>query len=350
MTRPDRAGSRLRVRRSLAGSFRLSVASGAAIVALLAARPARAGDNDLLLWTLGNPDSMITCTICDGSDNTRVAGDPLAQTRFARMTAALGLAFVPGFGETAASIGQAGFEIGFTQSARILSINANEWATDGSWNASSPALPQAQQFSQPPGALMLSSLTIRKGIGGSFDIGAFATYLAESQMFALGAEVRGALIDGIDYAPDLSIRAWGARVVGTRELDLTMAGADAMLSKSFGVSGSVKLQPYGQFGVVLINATSGVIDFNPAHQDLKNPTSADGVFGDIHMLENRYNRAAAGLRIVAGAAVIGLEGDYAFGTSPVQHNALPASGGVVPPTPTQTTHQIGIDAHLGLQF
>jgi len=222
---------------------------------------------------------------------------------------------------------------------RFLSLNNNEWATDGS-----------QATVAPPGALALSTLTVRKGIGGSFELGVFATYLAESQMLSLGAQVRAALIDGIDYAPDLSLRAYGMRVTGTRELDLTIAGGDVMISKSFGVAGAIKLQPYGQYGMVLINANTTVINFNPGAQDAANPTAQDDVFQDIHMLDNRYNRVAAGLRLVAGAAVVGLEANYAFGTNPVQYSPLstPVNGSTTPPT--QSTHMLGIDAHVGVQF
>jgi len=323
----------LAVLRDRAGPF-LKLA--ACCAALCAAPPARAGDNDLELWLLGHPDSITTCTLCNGTDNKVVPGDPMAQVRFARMTAALGLAFVPGFGEPAASAGQAGFEIGFTQTTRFLDLNPNEWATQGS-----------QATASPP-ALAISTLAVRKGLGASLDIGAFISYLAESQMVAVGAEVRASLLDGIDYAPDLAVRAYGARVTGTQELDLTIAGADVMISKSFGVAGMIKLQPYGQYGMVFVNANTGIIDFNPTAQDPTNPSVEDGVFRDIHMLDNRYNRFALGLRLVAGIVVVGLEASDAFGTNPVQSDQ--PAGGVVPSPSTQTTHELGIDAHLGLQF
>ena len=336
MTRPDPAGSNLRVLRDRAESLAKLVVCGAALGAALAC-PARAGDNDVLLWKLGNPDPIVVCSVCDGTDNHTQAADPKAQYRFARMASALGLAFVPGLGETAASLGQAGFEIGYSQSFRFLNLNADEWATDGS---------QAQTSHIP--MLALSTLTVRKGLGGSFDVGVFATYLAQSSMLAVGAEVRASIIDGIDYAPDLSVRAYGLRVTGTRELDLTDAGADLTLSKSWGVAGMIKLQPYAQYGIAMVNANTGVIDFNPTAQDATNPTAADGVFRDIHLFDNRYNRLAVGLRLVAGAAVVGIEANYAFGTNPVE-SAL-ATGSTAPSPDTQTTHEFGLDAHLGVQF
>jgi hypothetical protein len=332
----------LPVLRNRAGLLRKSLLASLVLAAALWSPAVRAGDNDVLLWKLGNPDPITVCTLCDGTDNTTKAADLKAQSRFARLSSSLGLAFVPAFAETGASLGQAGFELGFSQSFRFLSLDpkdptgALEWATDGS-----------QATGNTPPLLALSTVTVRKGLGGSFDLGVFATYMASSSMLSVGAELRASLIDGIDYAPDVAVRAYGARVTGTRELDLTIAGADLMISKSFGVAGMIKLQPYGQFGLAFVNANTGVINFNPTSQDPTNPTAPDGVFREIHMLDNRYNRFALGVRLVAGAAVIGLEGNYAFGTNPVASD----TGGTYAPAPnTQTTHEFGLDAHLGIQF
>jgi hypothetical protein len=335
LTGPDRAGSNLTVRRNRAGLLRKSLLVSLALSAALWSPGARAGDNDVVLWKLGNPDPITICTLCDGTDNSTKAADPKAQGRFARMSSSLGLAFVPAFSETGASLGQAGFELGFSQSFQFLSLDNEDWATDGSQGVARPPL------------LALSTATVRKGLGGSFDLGVFATYMAQSSMLSVGAELRAAIIDGLDYAPDVAIRAYGARVTGTRELDLTIAGADLMISKSFGVAGMIKLQPYGQYGMAFVNANTGVINFHPTSQDPTNPTAEDGVFREIHMLDNRYTRVALGLRLVAGAAVIGLEGNYAFGTNPVASD----TGGTDAPTPnTQTTHEFGVNAHLGVQF
>ena len=94
---------------------------------------------------------------------------------------------------------------------------------------------------------------------------------------------RTSLVDGIDYAPDIAVRAYGARVTGTRELDLTIAGADLDdLQKSFAAAGMIKLQPYGQYGMAFVNANTGVIDFAPrARWTCEQPDrTEDGVFND----------------------------------------------------------------------
>jgi len=301
-------------------------------LALIAFIPfaARAAGNDLQLWRLGHPDPLL-CTACDGSPgDVSEPGDPQAQTRFHRLASTLGLAFVPPFQETAGTLGQSGFEVGASSSEAFPRISADSWAT------SQP----------PPKVLSLPTVVVRKGLGGSLELGAAVSWLMDSQMMALSAELRWALIDGVAYAPDLALRAYGTRVTGTQELDLALAGADAMLSKSFGVAGAIKLQPYGSFGMAMINAQSGVVNFKPAAQDAAHPSFADGVFRSISLFDNRFLRGTAGLRLVAGAVVLGVEGSVAAGTNAVQYDNL--AGGA--PPPTEYVRLWSVSGRLGVGF
>ena len=284
------------------------------LLILIVSAAALADENDLQLWKLGHPDPL-TCTRCDGlPGDTAEPATPGAQARFHRLASTLGLAFAPRFQETAGTLGQSGFEMGFSSAEAFLRLPADSWA------AASAA---------PPSVLTLPTVTLRKGLGGSVELGAAVSWLAKSQMTALSVQIRWALLDGLAWSPDLAVRAWGTRVLGTQELDLTVAGADLQLSKSFGVAGMFKLQPWAQGGIALVNALSSVVDFKPAAENGANPTADDGVFHTVLLTDNRYLRAALGLRLVAGAVVLGLEGGVAWGTNPIQHDNL--AGGVAPP-------------------
>lgn len=281
---------------------------------LLVASAAAAGPNDLTLWKLGHPDPL-ACSKCDGSPgDVAEAGDPLAQTRFHKLASTLGLAFAPPFQDNAGTLGQSGFEVGLSSGEAFLKLPSDSWAV---------------VRSGPPSVLTLPALVVRKGLGGSFELAVAVNWLADSQMMGLSAELRWAAIDGIDYAPDLALRAWGTRVVGTGELDLAMAGADVMLSKSFGLAGMVRLQPYGTFGLELINALSSIVDFKPAVENQARPGLDDGLFHNISMIDNRYLRGSVGLRLVAGVVVLGVEGAVGAGTNPAQSDKL--ATGEAPP-------------------
>ena len=173
-------------------------------------------------------------------------------------------------------------------------------------------------------------MTLRKGLGGSLELGAAVSWLASSQMMALSLEARWAVVDGLAYAPDVALRAWATRVVGTQELDLTVGGADLMVSRGFGVAGMMKLQPYLTGGMAFVNALSSVVDFKPDAENPANPTADDGIFRNVSFVDNRYLRGALGLRLVAGAVVLGVEGSVAWGTNPIQSDSVP--GGTPLPT------------------
>jgi hypothetical protein len=275
---------------------------------LLVAGAASAAPNDLQLWRLGHPDPL-ACTLCDGSGtDVPEAGMPGAQERFHRLASTLGLAFVPPFQETAATTGQAGFEVGVSSSQALLRIGADAWATAGT-----------QAAAAPPQVLVLPAVTLRKGLGGSFELGASVQWLANtSQMIGLSAELRWAAVEGIESVPDVALRLWGTRVLGTQDLDLAGAGADALVSKSFGVAGMMKIQPYASFGLAMVNAFSAVVDFKPGAEDPSRPGADDQVFHRIAFYENRYWRAGAGLRLIAGVLVAGLEANLAWGRNPIQ--------------------------------
>ncbi len=286
----------------------------ALLCVLLFSAAARASDNDLQLYLLGHPDDL-GCTRCDGSvGDVKELGDVNAQARFHRLSSTLGLAFIPPFQEAAGTTGQSGFEVGFSISEAYLKIPSNAWATSAT-----------QASGATPQVLALPTLALRKGFGGSIEIGAAVSSLLNSQMLGLTGELRWAPIDGLAYVPDVALRLYATRVVGSQELDLTVGGADLSISKSFGVAGMIKIEPYGQGGIALVNAISSVVDFKPAVASTANPTAHDGVFRDVNIKDNRYLRGAIGLRVVAGTVVLGLEGSGAGGTNPIQSDPMPAA-------------------------
>ena len=298
---------------------------------VLCAASARAGDNDLQLWRLGHPDNVFVCTVCDGSDRTLEAGDPAAQLRFARLTASLALAFAPPFEDQAQTTGQAGFELGFSAQVAYPTLAPNEWPSAGT-----------QGTGAAPRALFLPTVTLRKGLGGSFELGAAVSLLAGSQMLGLSGQVRWAPLEGLYSAPDLALRAWATRVVGAQDLDLAFGGADLVISKSFGLAGTLRLQPYAQYGVVLVNATSAIVDFRPGSENPRDPTADDGSFRSVVFWQNLYHRAAIGARLVSGALVLGLEGGLAMGRNGVQRDA--------PSGADQFTRMWTSSARLGVAF
>jgi hypothetical protein len=294
------------------------------------ASAAWAGGNDLQLRKLGHPDAL-GCTACTGAPgDVGEPGDPLAQARFHRLASTLGLAFAPAFHEPAGTLGQAGFEVGASSNEAFLRIPSDAWATNGG---------------PPPQTLVLPSISVRKGLGGSFELAASIAWLTDSQMMGLSGELRWAALDGLAYAPDVALRAWGTRVIGTQELDLAAAGGDLMVSKSFGTAGMMKLQPYGSFGLALINALSSVVDFKPGLGSPARPGQTEDAFHPVWIGDNRYLRGTVGVRLLVATMVVGVEGTMAGGRNAIQHDPL---SGAAPPE--QYVRLTTISGHLGVTF
>ena len=301
----------------------------ALILVLLSSAGARAAGNDLQLWRLGSPGNVTVCTVCNGTDNAVVPGDPSAQTRFARLTTTLALAFAPAFEDAAQTTGQSGFELGAGTQVVFPRISEQEWPSEATLGTGAP-----------PQALLIPTLALRKGLGGSLELGLAVSILANSQIVGLSGQIRWAPFDGLYGVPDVALRAWGSHLIGVQDLNLSYGGADVLVSKSFGVAGTFRLQPYAQYGMMLVDANTTSIDFNPAAEDPANPSADDGSFNRIAFWENRYHRFAAGVRVVSGRWLLGVEGSMAMGTNPVQQ------GG----TATQFTRVVTASGRLGLPF
>jgi len=283
------------------------------IFILLLAGAAIAAPNDLQLWRLGHPDSL-GCTACDGSPgDVPEPGTPGAQARFHRLSSTLGLAFVPPFQDPAATTGQAGFEVGLSSSQALLRIGADAWPSE-----------VTQAIGAAPSVLLMPAMTLRKGLGGSLELGAGIQWLAYSRMMAFSGQLRWAAVEGLENAPDVALRAWGTRVVGTQDLRLWSLGGDALLSKSFGIAGVMKLQPYGLFGVAMVNAASVLVDFKPGVENPAQPAADDQVFHGATFYNNRYWRAGAGMRLVTGTLVVAVEGTMAWGRNSIQDGTATA--------------------------
>jgi len=299
---------------------------------LVCSAGARAAPNDLQLWRLGSPDNFTVCTVCNGTDNTVVPGDPSAQTRFARLTATLALAFAPAFEDAAQTTGQSGFELGFGTQVAYPRLSEQEWPSEGTLATGAP-----------PQALILPTVTVRKGLGGSIELGVAASMLVNSQIFALGGQLRWAPLDGLYGWPDVALRAWASHLIGVQDLNMTFGGADILVSKSFGVAGTFRLQPYAQYGLTMVDASTGAIDFNPSAENPGNPSADDASFHRLAFWENRYHRFVAGVRLVGGRWLIGVEGGMAMGSNPVQHDNSSTAA-------TQFSRLWTTSAHLGLTF
>jgi hypothetical protein len=231
------------------------VAARSASRALLAAAlvaggagAAHAADNDLALVRLL-------------FDDQGHADQSLGQHRFGKLVRELGMAMAPKLVAPAETLGLNGFDFDLELSATNINEQNDYWK-------------KGVVDETPPGTLLTNQLRVRKGLPYSFELGAVATYLDNSEMWAFGGEVKWAPNEAVEAFPvDVAIRAGVNRILGESDLDMTVMDFDFVLSRGFGVAGVANVAPYMAYEPVFVYARSKVLDATPA-----DPTDSDNSF------------------------------------------------------------------------
>jgi hypothetical protein len=200
-------------------------------------------------------------------------GQPYAQCYadhqlWANLVNELGLALAPGLSAPAMTLGYAGVYIGYEVAIANLDRTGDHWrrGTEGGIG-SNVGSGTASQRDRGDANSFVSRLHVRKGLPLGFELGTQVSHLHSSNIWAIGLDLRWAPFEGfrrgVGYLPDFAVRGAVNTVVGQSQLNLTIVGIDAILSKRFSLGGQVRLSPYlgGQF--LMIFGDSGVIDFTP---------------------------------------------------------------------------------------
>lgn len=254
---------------------------------------AGAGDSDFRLnGTLDGRGILFDCDNALGN----VACVP-NQNAYLDFTTQLGFVLAPRLASPAETLGYAGFHVSAMWSGSFVSGDEPYWAnTEG-----------AQQGGTAPSFLQTLQLDVRKGLPMSFEVGVNLTWLVDSELFTPGVEIRWALQEGYAFAPDFAVRAAINHMVGNRDLRLTTLAFDGVLSKSFGVGGTVNLAPYAGWSLIMIAASSRVIDPTPfVADDLEN----NFAFGTRDLTDRIDHRVLVGLRALYGALNLSLQGEF----------------------------------------
>lgn len=244
---------------------------------LLAALPARADKNDPALWKLGqlniNPDGTIAVPgVTVGAD---------AETQFRSLASELGVILAPRMLMPADTLGYSGFQ--FSAEISFTTVNTN--SATSPWRNALERHGTIKADGNPdttiPGVFTTVGVFARKGIWlpvPSFEVGAGALNVLDTNMFALQVYAKVAIHEGFHGwpLPSVAIRGAASRLMGAKDIDLTVASLDFSLSYSFGLGGTVNLSPYAGYNLLWIIPRSQVLDANPtcdAYVTSTNPTA-----------------------------------------------------------------------------
>jgi hypothetical protein len=281
--------------------MRRSLALAAIAASVLHAAPARGEPLDMSLLRLGVPSADVICATtpaCTTPGAAEYQAAAAARQRFAVLATQLGLALDSFILAPANTVGHSGFEFAFEAAYAPASFDQALFAGASPFRA------------DPPSSFLLPAFHVRKALPYSFEVGGRAIYLNQSTHFATQIEAKWALNEGIDYAPDVAVRAAVTRFFGGRDLELGVYGLDAIVGKRFGVGGVLSLTPYGAVRLSWLWAKSGWIQYGPDPYAV--PTTA-GAFPELSAAAHRFTRFTLGLRMIASALTLSLEGTYTLG-------------------------------------
>lgn len=262
-------------------------------LALMAGR-AGADSNDLTLERLLGPPS---------SPGAVVEPDAAMRSQYLSLMSELGVALAPSVLAPADTLGYSGFQFSLDTSFTSISSGADYWQ-NGVERVSSNFLSTV-------------SLWVRKGLWlplPSFEAGAGASKLVGSSLLCLQAYGKLALHEGFHGwpLPSVAVRGAVSRPLASNQVDLTVVSADLSLSKSFGLMGTLQLDPYLGASALFILSRGQIIDTTPdvdAYRQGPNgpDLNSNASFPDENILRWRL---FAGFRAVY--TIFALSGEFAY--------------------------------------
>jgi hypothetical protein len=150
----------------------------------------------------------------------------------------------------------------------------------------------------------------------SSEIGAGFVHLLDSGLWSAQTYAKIGLHEGYHDLPVPSVAVRGAvsRLMGSKELDLTVASFDVSVSKQVGVGGTWTLSPYGGWNLLVIVPRSEVLDATPGVDPLmpgnEDDTNLNFVFKDQDdILRHRF---FLGAKLQYYVFALTLEGNFAM--------------------------------------
>jgi hypothetical protein len=281
---------------------------------LLGSESARGADWDINLSRLCQIRLRNGGTLdCGGGYDPSVDGDVdrvvADNAAFRSLMSELGVVFAPPILSPADTQGFGGYsmsvELGWTMiNPKKLSGDQNITGKHWYWRAAESVSPNAfkdHDITSPDAAAARSrlerelpssfapSVTVmaRKGLWlpvPSFELGVGIKHLIGSRMWSPLVTAKLALAEGYQGwpIPALAVRGSGARVVGTPDFNLTVAGLDFSISKHVGIGSTFNLTPYAGYQLLWIIADSEVLDATPG-VDAMGATAASVGYDPLEM-------------------------------------------------------------------
>jgi hypothetical protein len=169
---------------------------------------------------------------------------------------------------SARTTGYGGFELGFEGAYTTIDSQADYWkrGSQGPIDRNTNFASSSNTSVDP--VLQTYLFKFRKGFPLGFELSTAVGFVANTSMFVGGADVRWSIFEGFRtgipaYFPEFAIGGSVRTITGVEAMQLTVASADAQLSKPFPIAGSVVVTPYVGYQPMFIFGDSGTMDLTP---------------------------------------------------------------------------------------
>jgi hypothetical protein len=223
------------------------------------------------------------------------------------------------------TIGFAGIQFTVDASATTIDANAPYWRVrEGSANPSATT-----DGTQAPSSLRTVGFFARKGMWfpiPSFEFGIGAVHLVDSNVWTGQLYTKLAIAEGYHDLPlpSLAVRGAVSRMMNQRELDLTIASVDVVVSKHVGIGGTWRFDPYAGWDLLMIIPRSEVIDPTPNISSINNVTDnmlnfvfqdQQNIYRNRFLVGAKFQYASLQLTVEAAFALAGTSVDDRGGTN-----------------------------------
>jgi hypothetical protein len=196
------------------------------------------------------PDDIVLSGM--GSYNDSVVDASVASAAYAYLVNEMGMSIANKPLSPAETLGVNGFDVGFNSSFSFVHARQGDDSDATPWQ-------RAHADNDPSAVVWIPSLTARKGLPGSIEVGTNLGYVGFSRQGVMGGFGRIGLVEGYRKLPDVAVQAGYSGYFGNPELELGVMDLSLSVGYTVGfglISGinQATFSPFGGIGSLRIHA------------------------------------------------------------------------------------------------
>ncbi len=250
--------------------LRVALAVVVGTVVLSSGPDARANDMDPVLTRMWRFDTS-------GGTNRIITRNDL----FDALALEYARAFAPNVNHPAETLGWSGFYIGLEATLTPIDADSLQFlcGIENTGSGAGENMGCDRWGSVSDGAMFVPAVHVRKGFPYSIELGFQIQYMSNSELVAIGGEIRWAPFEGyregwMGYLPDIAVAFSGNYLMGSNELVLGQLGVNFSISYPFTITGQAVITPYFGYQFFIVGADHEQV-YNSAYVDSPTAFHAD---------------------------------------------------------------------------